>query len=197
MKWWQRSFTVSSLLFDFENDFHSVPFPKHISKTFWSYCLIWKINSYSVLTFCHTCTHSVSVHRYAVFLRNKYCYGVNLIAHLISLAFYLSRSLYNVLGGSAMYWALGSKVLIFILNRLYITTWECTIWYHTFFFNHSQFAFLSVFYEFSTGLLQENHSTQTGVRQVRTQLQDPEEEQKQMSILPFPQVPCSGHVPQR
>lgn len=47
------------------------------------------------------------------------------------------------------------------------------------------------------GFLQEDHQTKAGVRQVWTQLQDPKEEPQQVPVLPIPQVPLCGHVPQR
>lgn len=47
-----------------------------------------------------------------------------------------------------------------------------------------------------TGFLQENHPPQAGIWKVRAALQDPEEEPKQVPILPLPEVPVRGHVPQ-
>lgn len=46
------------------------------------------------------------------------------------------------------------------------------------------------------GFLQEDHQAQAGVWQVWTQLQNPKEEPQQVPVLPIPQMPLSGHVPQ-
>lgn len=47
------------------------------------------------------------------------------------------------------------------------------------------------------GFLQEDHQAEAEVRQVRPQVQDPKEKPQQVPVLPIPQVPVCGHVPQR
>lgn len=46
------------------------------------------------------------------------------------------------------------------------------------------------------GLFSADHPPEAGVRQVRAPLQDPKEEPQQVPILPLPEVPVGGHVPQ-
>ncbi|KAG7455858.1 hypothetical protein MATL_G00245470 [Megalops atlanticus] len=47
------------------------------------------------------------------------------------------------------------------------------------------------------GIFPEDDKAEAGVREVRAQLQDPEEEPEQVPVLPLPEVPVRGHVPQR
>lgn len=47
------------------------------------------------------------------------------------------------------------------------------------------------------GFFPADHPSEAGIRQVRALLQNSKEEPQQVPILPLPEVPVSGHVPQR
>ncbi len=58
-------------------------------------------------------------------------------------------------------------------------------------------SFIHFFSLIPPGFFSANHPSEAGIWQMWAPLQDPKEEPQQVPILPFPEVPVSGHVPQR
>lgn len=86
----------------------------------------------------------------------------------------------------------------FICNFKNIVTLSVCVFCFRFVMIWADFSFFTFsFFSIPPGFFSADNSSEAGVRQMRATLQNPKEESQQVPILPLPEVPVSGHVPQR